>query len=378
VRALFKFAILSLLLLGLPLAGVKLGGGTVAPYLSFPPVTRMVMQPSFSWGVFLSLALLPLATGGLYLIWFRQPLLKGNAVAPEKRPLPWWGVVGLFWLAGAWVLAWTRFPWFAPWQRYTFSLLWLGYILVINAFTFRRTGRCLLTERTGYFLALFPLSALFWWYFECLNRFVANWYYVGVGSLSPYEYFLLATPPFATVLPAVLSTAEWLASYPFWGSPRVGFWAPRLGRPRLVAGFLLLFAATGLMGIGLWPQYLFPLLWLGPLGIIVALQTLLGEETVFAPLKEGDWRPVLIPAAAGLFCGFFWEMWNYYSLARWEYAVPFVHRFQLFEMPLLGYAGYLPFGLECFLVADQLARAWPAKREPYSTGIREIILPFGS
>jgi hypothetical protein len=32
--------------------------------------------------------------------------------------------------------------------------------------------------------------------------------------------------------------------------------------------------------------------------------------------------------------------------------VPFVHRFQIFEMPLLGYAGYLPFGLECLAVAD--------------------------
>lgn len=191
---------------------------------------------------------------------------------------------------------------------------------------------------------------------------MANWYYVGIGSLDPLEYFLLATPPFATVLPAVLSTAEWLASYPFWGSRRVGFRALRLKRPRLAAGLLLLFAAAGLAGIGAWPQYLFPLLWLGPLAVLVSLQTLLGEETVFAPLKEGDWRPVLVPAAAGLICGFFWEMWNYYSLARWEYAVPYVHRFQIFAMPLLGYAGYLPFGLECVLAADQLARLWRGEK----------------
>ena len=45
-------------------------------------------------------------------------------------------------------------------------------------------------------------------------------------------------------------------------------------------------------------------------------------------------------------------MWNFYSLARWEYAVPFVQRFKVFEMPLLGYAGYLPFGVECLAVAD--------------------------
>jgi hypothetical protein len=42
-----------------------------------------------------------------------------------------------------------------------------------------------------------------------------------------------------------------------------------------------------------------------------------------------------------------------------------VQRFQIFEMPLLGYAGYLPFGIECCLVMDLVARiverrsVWP-------------------
>ena len=59
-------------------------------------------------------------------------------------------------------------------------------------------------------------------------------------------------------------------------------------------------------------------------------------------------------ALAGLVCGFFWEMWNYGSLAHWEYSVPLVHRFEIFQMPLLGYSGYLPFGLECLAVARLL------------------------
>ena len=54
---------------------------------------------------------------------------------------------------------------------------------------------------------------------------------------------------------------------------------------------------------------------------------------------------------AGLACGFFWEMWNMWSLAKWVYSVPFVDRFHLFEMPALGYAGYLPFGIECAAAA---------------------------
>jgi hypothetical protein len=52
-------------------------------------------------------------------------------------------------------------------------------------------------------------------------------------------------------------------------------------------------------------------------------------------------------------------MWNFHSLARWEYAIPFVHRFPVFEMPVLGYAGYLPFGLECAAVGRLLSELTP-------------------
>ena len=47
-------------------------------------------------------------------------------------------------------------------------------------------------------------------------------------------------------------------------------------------------------------------------------------------------------------------MWNFRSFAHWEYTVPYVQRFHLFEMPLMGYAGYLPFGLECLAAASLL------------------------
>ena len=64
-------------------------------------------------------------------------------------------------------------------------------------------------------------------------------------------------------------------------------------------------------------------------------------------LKRGDWSPVLLLAYAALVCGCFWEMWNFASSPRWAYAVPYVNRFHLFEMPAVGYAGYLPFGPVC-------------------------------
>ena len=111
-------------------------------------------------------------------------------------------------------------------------------------------------------------------------------------------------------------------------------------------------SAVGLFGIGLWPDYLFSLVWVAPLLLITSLQLIRDEPTIFNDAANGDWRTLWAAALAALICGCFWEMWNFYSLARWEYAVPFVQRFKLFEMPLLGYAGYLPFGLECLAVAD--------------------------
>jgi len=73
-------------------------------------------------------------------------------------------------------------------------------------------------------------------------------------------------------------------------------------------------------------------------------------------MAAGDWSGAVAAALAALVCGGFWEMWNYFSLAKWEYSIPFVQRFQIFEMPLLGYAGYLPFGLECVVIGDMLSQ----------------------
>ena len=53
-------------------------------------------------------------------------------------------------------------------------------------------------------------------------------------------------------------------------------------------------------------------------------------------------------AAGALICGWFWEMWNYWAFPKWQYTIPFVDFAHVFEMPLLGFGGYLPFGLEVY------------------------------
>jgi len=357
------------LVLGLPLLGVFLSGTSVRPYLEFPPRTSYVEHEPFSWPVFLILTFLLIISVGSIL--FHRvlvshyhpsaidaqrlhPATQNSALLTQNcfSSFPWWGWIGIVWTGLWWVLAWTRFSWMAALQEHTFTPLWLGYIVVVNAWTFRRTGRCMMLHRPRYLFSLFPMSAAFWWIFEYLNRFVQNWYYVGGAELSAWEYFSRATIPFSTVLPAVLSTAELLTSYRDASAGMTQFNPIRAKHERVVSWSALSLSCAGLFFIGLWPNYLFPLVWVGPLLLIISLQALAGQPTILSSLAQGDWRHVWIPPLAALICGLFWELWNWKSLAHWEYAIPFVHRFQLFEMPLLGYSGYLPFGLECMVVAD--------------------------
>ncbi len=354
------------LLVGLPLVGILLTGKPLEQYLEFPPRTKYVQHEPFSWPVFVGLAVFILSVISSFVIRISSFVSRhrGNqpsSFTPQHSALnahnlfaafPWWGWVGIGITAVAWLLAWNRFAWFEAVQPYSFTPLWAGYILVVQAWTFSRTERCLMLDRPRYFLALFPLSSAFWWFFEYLNRFVQNWSYVGVNQFAPLEYFLHATIPFSTVLPAVLGTEDLLQSFPLVRAGLDRWKSVQIRKGQGIGRGLLLVATCGLIGIGIWPNYLFPLVWVAPLLVITALQMIQGEETIFSPLARGDWRPIWRPALAALICGFFWELWNYKSLAHWEYAVPFVQRFHLFEMPLLGYAGYLPFGLECVVVAQ--------------------------
>ena len=350
-----KFIILAGMLLGLPLFGVFLAGNPISRYLEFPPKTQYVGHAPFSWIAFVAFVLIILALVVPFIVKaLRADPNHGKAICSRKT-FPWWGWLGVLTGVISWILAWSRFSWFAEFQPHTFTPLWFSFILVINAWSYQQSGRCLMTDRPGFFLLLFPMSGAFWWFFEYLNRFVQNWYYIG-PDFSSQEYFWYATLPFSTVLPAVLSTRQWLLSTLWVHQPYGNFNAFTLNQPRLIATGVLVISGMGLSGIGVWPNYLFPLLWVSPLLIIVSLQILLGEQTIIDEIRAGDWRIAVSSALAALICGVFWEMWNYFSLAKWEYSIPFVHRFQIFEMPILGYAGYLPFGLECTVVGGMLER----------------------
>ena len=341
-----------LLLVGLPLAGCLLQGKPLAPYLSFPPLTRETPKPGFSWAVFLLFAAVNSAMlAGIFVVMKNTLDSSRPRKAPPAIRFPAWGWIGLGVMLTGWLLAWTRFAWFSAVQQHTFCLPWIGYILLVNALCQWRSATCLLTETPVGFVLLFPASALFWWFFEYLNRFVQNWHYIGVEGFTPLAYTLFASLAFATVLPAVLSTYRLLLTAKVFA--RVPSNGPSLCIRRCsgrTAAALLLPACAGLVLLEPLADYLFALVWAAPFLLIVGLQLLFSRPTVLDSLEDGNWTPVAASATAALICGFFWELWNAGSLAQWAYTVPFADRYHLFAMPVAGYGGYLPFGIECLAV----------------------------
>ncbi len=325
-------------------------GKELAVFLQFPPLTRYVEHAGFSWFVFTAML--------LFVCSVALPLMARAAFSPVHDPggqsyrFPLWGWGSLILCLVSWILAWTRFDWFVDYQIFTFTPLWLGYIGIVNALTYARSGKCMLTQRPKHLLRLFMVSAVFWWYFEYLNRYVQNWYYLGIDGLSPAQYVIFATLPFSTVLPAVIGTYELLETFPRLSGGLEKYIKIEIENPKPVAIIVLAVASLSLLGIGIYPDYLYPLLWLSPLFILTSMQRIAGIKTIFTPLSQGDWRRIFLLAVSALICGFFWEMWNYLSYAKWIYSIPFVQKFHVFEMPLIGYAGYLSFGLECGVVAD--------------------------
>lgn len=344
----------------LPLLGAVAAGQDLRGLTEFPPPLQLPQPPTgFSW---LAAGAVMLAVALLLAPWWRErrrraaePTGRENdPAAPPTSAFPWWGWVAAIWTAGWWTIAWTRFPAFALVQPYTFFPLWFGFIVTVNGFTIARTGTCLMQRAPRQWLGLFAASALFWWLFEWLNRFVQNWHYLGVEDFTPGRYALHASVCFSTVLPAVAAVAEALDSHQSWRQrTRSGPAWPWLRRP-VVAWLLLTAGALGLFGTGMAPRWFYPALWTAPLLLLLAARRFAERRSIADDLARGDWQRAATWMAAALICGGWWELWNWHSLPKWIYTVPGVQRWHVFEMPLLGYTGYLPFGLECLLVVERL------------------------
>ena len=96
------------------------------------------------------------------------------------------------------------------------------------------------------------------------------------------------------------------------------------------------------------PRYCFGFIWLCVVLMLDPINNLFRRKSALGHIAAGDWHFFVVVPLAGLCCGFLWEMWNFYALPKWYYTIPYMGFWKIFEMPLLGYTGYLPFALELF------------------------------
>jgi len=234
---------------------------------------------------------------------------------------------------------------------YFTPLVLSGYILFMDSLVYKKKGASLILSRPKEFLLMLPLSIGFWMIFEFYNHYIRNWYYLGL----PENMFLRGMGyawAFATIWPAILITTEALEG---WRFP----YPHRMKPFRLPKKYLFIFIGLGFLclispllaspRIG---RYLAAPIWLGFIFLLDPLNYLMGGKSLLRDLEEANPRLLYNLLLSGIICGMLWEFWNFWAGAKWYYDIPILGHVKIFEMPILGYLGFPPFAVECYVMYE--------------------------
>lgn len=232
-----------------------------------------------------------------------------------------------------------------PFASWYYLIVWSGYILVMDAIIYKLKKESFISSRPFQFLGLLLLSAIFWWIFELLNLPIKNWNYNGIEGVAALTGIIRKTIFFSLVLPAVFETAELFRTIHLFDKIKLKH------KHKISKTFIHTTITLGIVALLLpfiFPKQAFPLIWLSIFLILDPINYLHKQPSIIRHLKDRKLAVPLSLLAAGLMCGFLWEFWNYWAVTKWYYNVPYAGFFKIFEMPILGYLGYLPFALELY------------------------------
>lgn len=295
---------------------------------------------------------------------------SSKSIATRKFPL--YGYLGFLIMVAAEAMLFSGNQivgrWFTP-------IVWTGYILFVDGLVYAIRSRSLLMTDRLELLVIMVVSIGAWWLCEFYNapRFWKSdlelwWHY---HNLEPnlmlrrvgYDW------AFATIFPLLFVTAE-LFSVTIFKRSNAGL---KLGSSK---GLMLIFILIGVVGV-VWPlvfpsPWLAPVIWLSFIFLIDPINALRGWPSIAGDLERGDWRRLWSLLGAGLVCGFLWEFFNYWAISKWTYTVPYLGNVKMFEMPVLGFLGFPPFAVECWVIYIFVrSLLQPAVRETESA---EIIM----
>jgi hypothetical protein len=241
-----------------------------------------------------------------------------------------------------------------PWVTTFFTpLVWTAYLLLIDSLVESLEGESLLSRSPRGFFSLAFWSVPLWLIFEAYNLRLENWTYVGLPQ-NPLVRGIGYVWSFATIWPAIFETAAFVRALGFFspnGAPR----PPLAGSTRLAIFICgLAFVTLPVLLPAQIGAYFFGAVWVG---FILLLDPVNYGWKGFSFLREfeaGESSTLISFLVSGWICGILWEFWNYWAAAKWIYIFPIGQAWKVFEMPLAGYLGFLPFAVECKVMYEFL------------------------
>lgn len=244
------------------------------------------------------------------------------------------------------------------------AIVWVGYILLLEGLLTRQRPPGPVRARPNHFALLCLASVTIWCVFDWINFYsIRAWRYIGMPPdfahrLAGYMVAFGAVVPGMLMSGQVLMNAglfDWARSRPW----RMPWWGPWLS---LAAGGAMLLwpllHADPVASLTLWTALVF---------LLDPLNYWLGRPSMLRDWAAGWYGRTLAAFAGGLVCGLLWEFWNYWALARWTYSLPFLgelEKVRYFEMPVIGLIGFIPFGIECWVMWQTMRIALDGLAEP--------------
>ena len=236
-----------------------------------------------------------------------------------------------------------------PFYSWHTPIAWTGFILFADGVIWKRRGRSWLSDASAEFVFLASVSVPLWIIFELYNKYTLhNWYYLGLPDSLPVRYAGYAWS-FATISPAIFETGDLVSC--FRGTRPDVAPAPAVPSGRFTAGqWICILAGTAMVLLPIVhpSTYLAAPVWLGFILLVDPVNARAGDESILGDVRRGQYRRLVNLLLSGLVCGLIWEFWNYGAGTKWKYNVPILPDVKVFEMPILGFAGFPPFAVECF------------------------------
>lgn len=231
-----------------------------------------------------------------------------------------------------------------PLADYTYPIVWWGLLLMVDGYNWRRHKLSLWRNGPRRFLLItVPVSVLFWLLFEIMNLPSPQWRYKGaIDNLNAQVLFGFIA--FSTVIP-IMAESYWLIAGEFCLPPAFSQWFRKWRSASILLGLAL--ASIPFFNGNFWFNQG---IWLAP-----ALVLLTFTKIRPCPRSAPFIRALIL---SGLLAGFFWELLNYWARTHWEYII-LPHAPHLFQMPLPGYLGFIPFALTAMVVYERQTRVPP-------------------